>query len=290
MIHTFYYCIAGFRMALSGALDAEALLPSFRGFRCAPCDDAQLLFSLTVLPQRPVPMGDAAEVGLFDSDLGHVKLMKAEDKYCIHLKYKDGAVHEMRANPSFTDVQAYICLTDRYAGEALNSLLRIAFSQAILAHGGISIHASAVMRNGRAYLFMGKSGTGKSTHASLWLSSFPGTGLLNDDNPIIRLQGHSAFVYGSPWSGKTPCHRNLRCELGGVARLVQAPTNHLALQESENAFIALLPGCSVVHKDARLYDSLCNTLAELVELVPVGILQCEPNGEAARICAAALLK
>lgn len=290
MTDTFYYCIAGFRMALSGALDAEALLPSFRGFRCAPCDDAQLLFSLTVLPQRPAPMGDAAEVGLFDSDLGHVQLMKAEDKYCIHLKYKDGAVHEMRANPSFTDVQAYICLTDRYAGEALNSLLRITFSQAILAHGGISIHASAVMRNGRAYLFMGKSGTGKSTHASLWLSCFPGTGLLNDDNPIIRLQGHSAFVYGSPWSGKTPCHRNLRCELGDVARLVQAPTNHFVLQESENAFIALLPGCSVVHKDARLNDCLCNTLAELVELVPVGILRCEPNGEAARVCAAALLK
>lgn len=290
MTKTFYYCIADFRIAVSGLADVDALLPSFRPFRCGSCEETQLLFRFDVLPQRSAPIGNVVEVGLFDSDLGHVQLTRGGGRYYVNLRYKDGEVHEMMANQSFTQLQTYICLHDRYAGEALNSLLRIAFSQAILARGGISIHASAVVYLGRAYLFMGKSGTGKSTHASLWLSCFPGSELLNDDNPILRLQEHSVFAYGSPWSGKTPCYKNQRCELGGVARLVQATTNRFMPQESENAFIALLSSCSVVHKDTVLYDSLCNTLAELVERISVGILQCEPNCDAAKICAAAFIK
>ena len=63
---------------------------------------------------------------------------------------------------------------------------------------------------------MGKSGTGKSTHSRLWLENVPGATLLNDDNPIVRLTLVGAIVYGSPWSGKTPCYKNESAPLAGV--------------------------------------------------------------------------
>ena len=59
------------------------------------------------------------------------------------------------------------------------------------------------------------------------------------------------------------------------------------LQEGENAFITLLPGCSAIHKDAVLYNHLCNTLIELIAVIPVGVLQCKPEQEAALKCEAA---
>lgn len=69
------------------------------------------------------------------------------------------------------------------------------------------MHASVVAtETGKGYLFLGKSGTGKSTHTGLWLQQFSDCHLLNDDNPIVHVDslGKQATVFGSPWSGKNP--------------------------------------------------------------------------------------
>lgn len=69
----------------------------------------------------------------------------------------------------------------------------------------IAIHSSTIECEGRAVLFLGESGTGKSTHTRLWQEHIPGARLLNDDSPIIRMYQGQATAFGSPWSGKTPC-------------------------------------------------------------------------------------
>ena len=51
----------------------------------------------------------------------------------------------------------------------------------------IAIHSSTIECEGRAVLFLGESGTGKSTHTRLWQEHIPGARLLNDDSPIIRM-------------------------------------------------------------------------------------------------------
>lgn len=288
MSQTYIYNIAGFDVFLSGAVDADKLLPSFSDFRSQGGTRGERLFAVEVVSQMLAAREEAEEWDVSDSDMGHVRLMKAGSGYRIELFYEDGRVHQMQADAAFTSLQVYLCMQDRYVGQALSSLLRIAFSQAILFHGGISIHASAVVRAGYAYLFMGKSGTGKSTHAALWLRCFPDAELLNDDNPVIRKLGETVCVYGSPWSGKTPCYKNKGYKLGGAVRLVQAEVNRFFPQENDYAFIAFLPGCSVIRKDEALYDMLCSTLAQLVDRVQVGVLHCLPDAEAAVLCAAAL--
>ena len=64
------------------------------------------------------------------------------------------------------------------------------FYMKLLKHQGFMIHASAVEKEGKAYLFSAPSGTGKSTHAQLWRQTFKGEPIriINDDKPAVCLQ------------------------------------------------------------------------------------------------------
>ena len=163
-------------------------------------------------------------------------------------------------------------------------MLRIVFSQAIIPHAAVSMHASVVVNDGKAVLFMGKSGTGKSTHTRLWLEHIPGSSLLNDDNPIVRIVGEEVIAYGSPWSGKTHCYKNESAPAAGFVRLKQAPHNRYMPCEDIAAFKALLPGSSVLRQDKTLHSILCGTLIEIAGMTKVGEMECLPDKEAAEIC------
>lgn len=92
------------------------------------------------------------------------------------------------------------------------------------------------------------------------------------------------MVYGTPWSGKTACYRNQRFPVRGIVRLVQAPHNRFIRQEEVDAFITVLPGCAVFPQAESLHKKLCDTLIALTGRVPVGVLECLPNREAAQLC------
>ena len=92
----------------------------------------------------------------------------------------------------------------------------------------------------------------------LMVENFPGCELLNDDNPIVRIEKEGIAVYGTPWSGKTTCYRNLQFTVGGIVRLVQAPHNRFIRQEEVDAFITVLPGCAVFPQ-AELLHKNCVT-------------------------------
>ena len=158
------------------------------------------------------------------------RLLRTEDgRYCVELSgSRDGKVlGAFIANALFSSVYASIRTDAATAGSILSSMLRIAFAQAVILREGLSIHASAVVSDGKAYLFLGKSGTGKSTHARLWLKNIPGSHLLNDDNPAVRLIDGSPVAFGTPWSGKTPCYRDESAPVGGFVRLRQGRRRHI---------------------------------------------------------------
>ena len=281
-----YYKVADFNFGISlrNEADLDNLLPSFRSFRNLSGADEAKLFELVEresLPERP-------EAQLIDetvNDMGHTKLYRRDGGYRIELRYgKDVQPHIADVNPDFTGVDAFLRWDDRYVSLALSSMLRIVYSQAILPHSAVSLHASVVVNDGKAVLFMGKSGTGKSTHSRLWLEHLSGTYLLNDDNPIVRLKEDEAVVYGSPWSGKTHCYLNESAPVAAFVRLKQAPYNEFAVKEDVDAFKALLPGCSVVRHDPMLHSSLCATLIGLSSLIIVGEMACLPDKEAAEMC------
>lgn len=291
MNNEYFFSVAGllFSVAFPGGWDLEALLPSFRPFRCEARPAGKRIFGLAVVAQPYILDGKPVEVlGESSNDLGNVRLLRCTDGYRVEIGYgstmENSTPHIMTVDAAFSRATAYLRSADPFVGMVLASMLRILYAQAVLGHDGVSVHASCVCLQGRGYLFLGKSGTGKSTHARLWAKAFSGCSLLNDDNPVLRIEDGTLMVYGTPWSGKTPCYKNACCPVAGIVRLQQAVANRFALLDGPEAFTALLPSCSGIREDARLQDALYCTLVRVAELIPVGRLECLPDEAAARLC------
>ncbi len=172
----------------------------------------------------------------------------------------------------------------------LNNALMLVYAFAGSYRQTLLIHASATMIPHPAdgdeplgFPFIANSGTGKSTHTSLWLRHFEDVELLNDDNPVLRIIDGTAYIYGSPWSGKTPCYRNRRARLAAVTRIERAPANSIERLKPVPAFASLLPACSSMKWDTIIYRNLCDAITRIIETIPVYTLHCLPDEEAARL-------
>lgn len=177
-----------------------------------------------------------------------------------------------------------LTVTAQHRKWAIDNALMVLFALATAKLGTALFHAAVVSHEGRGYLFLGKSGTGKSTHARLWMQIIERTELLNDDNPVVRVIGDEAMVYGSPWSGKTPCYRNVSVPLGGIVKLSQAPYNNIRRLNGVEAYAVLVSSISGKRWDAQLAEGLHQTQDALATIVPTWHLECLPNEEAARLC------
>lgn len=168
---------------------------------------------------------------------------------------------------------------------SFNTMMKLMFSFATASLFTLQIHASVTMKDGKGYLFLGKSGTGKSTHSQLWINNIEGCSLLNDDNPVIRIGSDGvARVYGSPWSGKTPCYRNLDVPIGAIVRLRQAKQNvirRLSVVEAYTSIYTCFTGMKFVKEMADAYHA---TNSQLVSTVPFYELECLPDADAAFLC------
>lgn len=152
-----------------------------------------------------------------------------------------------------------------------------------------AVHASVIVYNNRAILFLGESGTGKSTHSALWLKHIPGCSLLNDDSPVIRIELNekmepAPFVYGSPWSGKGQCYLNERYPIAAFVRLEQHKTNHLTSLDKLEAFGALLPSFPpAFQRDDYFEGEICRIISAIIKTTPVFHFRCLPDKDAAEM-------
>ena len=191
----------------------------------------------------------------------------------------------LQSNPDFSDCVCAL-VAEHEAGKqfGLNNAVMLVYAFASAPYGTLLMHASVIRNNGTGYLFLGKSGTGKSTHTRLWLRYIPGSDLMNDDNPVVRVMNGQAYVFGSPWSGKTPCYKTNSYELVGCVRLSQAPYNEIKKLKVMQAYAALHPSCPPDFAyDEKLYDCISQILNDILVKVPVYHLACLPNAEAAHL-------
>lgn len=155
------------------------------------------------------------------------------------------------------------------------------FYRDLLFLGGMMLHSSAVIVDGRAYLFTADSGTGKSTHTGLWLKHFSDRAkILNDDKPAIRFENNRWYAYGTPWSGKNDISLNLRAEIAGIAVLERATENNIEPFSGIHALHAIL---KQINRPPAMEHrvKLMELLDKLITSVPIWKLQCNMDPEAA---------
>ena len=282
VLKTAYYEVGGHVFSVSGGEEFLVLMENYAPFHCdTDVTGGERAFSLTI---------GGSEVPLYSEELRQ----EEEGQEIVCGKTADGkAVFEFRwwneiagwlvCSPDYREGR--LLTTGRYTKMAVDNALMVLYALATAASGTVLFHAAVVSHEGKGYMFLGPSGTGKSTHARLWLKYIDGTALVNDDNPVVRLADDGIpVVYGSPWSGKTPCYRNVSYPLGGIVLLSQAPYNNIHRLGGIHAYASLVASISGKRWDSRVADGLHATENALASTVPVWHLECLPDEEAAKLC------
>ncbi len=150
----------------------------------------------------------------------------------------------------------------------------------LLKHDGFLLHSSAVVVDGKAYLFSANSGTGKSTHTALWLERFGSRAyVLNDDKPALRLENGKWYAYGTPWSGKHDISRNARVPVAGICFLERGESNFIQPFGGSKAVFAFWEQ-TVRPAGKRVREKIMDLLENIMDNVPVWKLQCNISPEA----------
>ena len=279
MRETRHYEVAGHAFAVSGEGEDLALMENYAPFAA---DGQPSVFDLSI--ERGAAPSFTEELRQEDEGQVIVCGRTADGQPVFEFVWAGATAGWLVCSADYREGR--LATTGSHTKLAIDNALMVLYALATAGSGTVLFHAAVVSHGDRAYMFLGPSGTGKSTHARLWLKHIDGTELMNDDNPVVRIGADGrATVYGSPWSGKTPCYRNVSRELGAIVLLSQAPFNKIRRLGGLEAYAALVPSISGKRWDERIADGLHQTENALASTVPTWHLQCLPDEEAARLCA-----
>lgn len=143
------------------------------------------------------------------------------------------------------------------------------------------MHCSVLEYDGNAYAFLGKSGTGKSTHTRLWLKHLSPTRVINGDKPILEYCNGEFIAYGTPWMGKERWGTKAKAPLKGLCFLEQAKVNAVRrLRVSEVS--SRLFGQILIPNDESNAIATLDLADKMVTNVPAYLLQCDISEEAVK--------
>ena len=293
MENCYKYTVAGhtFCISLPEGFAPEAYLAPYQPF-AEKDEDAVPVINLRVEiveSLRSVVTGQVKEI--FNDEAPYFWLFEQDGKYLYGFSYTRKSPNcIVVASDDYSDAVVYVSKAhaDKLVEFALSNAMMLLYTFSTSGKDTLMVHASVVTYQGRGYVFLGKSGTGKSTHSGLWLKHIDGTELLNDDNPVIRIVDGRVYVYGSPWSGKTPCYKNQCVPLGGIVRLSQAPYNKINRLMPLMAYTAFMPSCSCMRWEPSATEALHKSVEKVISAVKCWHLECLPDEDAARTCCQAV--
>ena len=158
------------------------------------------------------------------------------------------------------------------------------FCSALLNWNGLYLHASAVELDGKAYLFSGDCGAGKSTHTRIWQQVFRDKALVfNDDKPALRFLEGVWYAYGTPWCGKDHINRNRKVPVAGICFLKQSDHNAIRRLTPAEVIGRIMSQTIFRFGSVDRLDLMLGNLDKLIETIPVYELENKPEPEAARL-------
>lgn len=143
------------------------------------------------------------------------------------------------------------------------------------------MHASFISYRGMGISFTGPSGMGKSTQASLWEKHFDAK-ILNGDKSVFHL-GQEIRTWGSPYAGTSGIYRNESAPTRAIVSLRQGPENTIRRLYGREALSELMPRMATVPWGGEWHVRGMDMAIELVNRVPVYLLSCRPDREAAEL-------
>lgn len=193
--------VAGLTLAARGPGRALSLPGPLRPFACARGQDIRLELSREPVPQPP--RGDL----LFESGaVWRVHRWRGGFLYSFRTPRLDPPVYKAVAIDRALARGTLYYPPPRRGRPPLHALDfpldELLFQHRLAREGGMEVHACGVVVDGRAVLFCGRSGAGKTTMARIWRRSRPRDLILSDDRVILRERWGRLLAYGTPWHGE----------------------------------------------------------------------------------------
>lgn len=148
---------------------------------------------------------------------------------------------------------------------------------------GFMLHGAFIECDGRGYVFSARSGTGKSTHVSIWKKVFGDkVRIINGDKPIVRVIDGKIIAYGTPWCGKENFGENASCELSAICFIERARENSIEEIEAGEAVTRIFTQI-MLPEDVESYEALAGHLDVMLGKTPCYLLRCNMEDEAALV-------
>ena len=209
-------------------------------------------------------------------------VMEAADRYVfLFPTMKNIREASMTKDGSYVRISCAPTSTEENLANLFHAI-RLFFLFLAQKRGRLALHSASLLYQGKAWLFSGHSGMGKSTHTNLWHELFQ-TPLLNGDLNLLGQKDGRFLVYGLPWCGTSEIFTTETQKLGGIVLLGRDPEKDFIqeLSAGEKTVRVMQRLISPCWSEEQLSENLAFSEA-LAENLPVLSFLCTKNPSAAR--------
>jgi hypothetical protein len=158
---------------------------------------------------------------------------------------------------------------------SIDAVLRIVHSLMLAKQGGFLLHSASAIRNGKAFLFAGVSGAGKTTISRLAPAD---TTLLTDEISYVRKQDERYVAYGTPFTGElAKLGENMSAPVAALYLLAQGRENRIDKLTAADAGRELLSNMLFFAEDQEMVHRIFQAACDFVHRVPAYKLTFTPD-------------
>ena len=269
----YYLDLMGLRIKLCASHNIS-ISKRMRPFLCKPYDDCDFTIFLSFQDVIPMKSDDGVWHGLeyYDYKDGEKRTFHHIDvernPFAVTVFSKNGNV-EIIARTGF----------EEYFEGSSGIFNRIGVENLLLDRKGLLLHASFVEYDGKAILFTGPSGVGKSTQADLWHSTL-GAEIINGDRAVLRCIDGRWFAFGSSYAGSSGIYKNKSAPISSIVVLRQAKENRVTTLNHGQALSYVYPEIAVHHWDKDFVERATDLCLDLISNIPILYFECLPNEDA----------
>jgi hypothetical protein len=159
---------------------------------------------------------------------------------------------------------------------SMDSVLRIVHTLVLAGQGGFLVHAASAVRDGKAFLFAGVSGAGKTTISRL---APVDAAVLTDEISYLRPEGSGYRAYGTPFAGELArVGENVTAPLETLFLLAKGPENRIEAVDKAEAARELLRNILFFAEEPETLIPVFQSACDFVGRVPVKRLTFVPDG------------
>ncbi len=265
----------------------------YKAYECAFCPNPDMHIKIEIVDSITAPQGELC----FQKNSAW--LLKLEDgRFCRYLKRlkTDEIMLCITYSSDYSDVYLKISKKLNQSNMSITDYEYIytgfMFSNRLTTLGGSVLHGSSIVFDGEGIVFSANSGTGKSTHVGLWRQRFGNrVEVINDDKPALKIENGRAFIYGTPWSGKTSLNTNIKCPLKAVAFISRSKKSAIKKMDVLNAVLNFSNQLPNPFYDSEIGAKTVDFIKKLYEVnIPVYDLSCDISEDAVDVAFGGIFK